>query len=198
MSEDYEHIEVASRAQWRAWLSEHHADRPGVWVVTTKKAAGAATYVPYPALVEEALCFGWVDSVQRTVDDRRSRLLMTPRKPRSGWAATNKERVARLAAAGLLQPAGQAVIDRAVADGSWTMLDAIERGEAPEDLEAALDAVPAARAHWDAFPPSARKAISQWVIQAKRPETRARRIAETVAEATAGRRANQWRPRDQR
>jgi len=136
----------------------------------------------------------WVDSLPRTVDDERSRLLVTPRKPGSGWSRINKERVERMTASGLMAPAGLAVAEAARADGSWSALDAVEDLIEPDDLRAALDADPAARANRDAFPRSARRGILEWISTAKRPETRARRIAETATLAARNARANQWRP----
>jgi len=120
-------------------------------------------------------------------------LWFSPRKPRSGWSRPNKERVERLLAAGLVTPAGLAVIEAAKADGSWTKLDEVEELVEPDDLAAALDAAPAARASWDAFPRSAKRGILEWIAQAKRAETRAARVEQTVSEAREGRRANQWR-----
>lgn len=197
VSDRYERVEVTSAEQWRAWLADHHADTPGVWVVTYKRAAVDA-HVPYDDLVEEALCFGWIDSLPRKLDDERSMLLMTPRKPRSGWSRANKVRVEKLAAAGRIEAPGRAVIAAAKADGSWSALDAVEALEEPDDLRAALDATAGAREHWDGFPRSAKRGILEWILQAKRPETRARRIAETAARAAQGERANQWRPRGPR
>ena len=133
--------------------------------------------------------------MSRTVDDRRSRLLMTPRKPRSGWSRPNKERIARLEAAGLMSAAGHAAVEAARANGSWTALDAVEALEEPGDLAAALDADPDARRHWDAFPRSAKRGILEWIANAKRPATRAKRVSETARLAGRGERANQWRPR---
>jgi uncharacterized protein YdeI (YjbR/CyaY-like superfamily) len=124
-------------------------------------------------------------------------LYFAPRKAGSGWARTNKERVKRLIAEGLMTPAGQAKIDAAKKDGSWTLLDAVERMEMPPDLAAALNANPKAKGHFDAFPPGVRKGILQWIIQAKRPETRAKRVAETVALAAKNVRANQYRKADE-
>lgn len=190
MAVQREELLMETRAQWRAWLAAHAATSPGVWLVTWKRSSGRPV-LAYEDLVEEALCFGWVDGQARAVDAERTSLLLTPRRRGSGWARTNKERVARLQAAGLMQPAGQAVVDAAVADGSWTLLDASEALEEPSELAAALDANPAARAAWNGFPPSARKQLLGWVTTAKRPETRARRIAETVARAARGERANQ-------
>jgi uncharacterized protein YdeI (YjbR/CyaY-like superfamily) len=138
----------------------------------------------YEAAVEEALCFGWVDSTAGRVDDDRGKLYFAPRKPRSGWAATNKARLERLIAEGRMAPAGLAAIERAKANGSWTMLDSVERLEVPDDLAAALDARPPAAATFAAFPASARKAALTWVAQAQRPETRAARVR-GIAEAAA-------------
>jgi uncharacterized protein YdeI (YjbR/CyaY-like superfamily) len=194
VSKSYGRVEVTSRAQWRDWLAEHHGELPGIWLVTYKKAEGEL-HLPYADQVEEALCFGWVDSQAQGLDERRSMLLMTPRKKGSGWSRPNKERIERLAAAGLIEPPGQAVIDRAVEDGSWTALDAVENLEEPPDLAAALDADPAARRHWDAFPRSPKRATLEWISLAKRPGTRAKRIAETVTLAARNERANQWKPR---
>jgi uncharacterized protein YdeI (YjbR/CyaY-like superfamily) len=165
--------------------------REGVWVVYEKGPRG----LTYEAIVEEALCFGWVDSQGRGLDEARTMLWVAPRKKGSGWARTNKARVERLAAEGRMTPAGTAAVERAKADGTWSLLDDVENLTEPQDLAAALGAVPAARAVWDRFPPSARKAILQWIVLAKRPATREARIAETVAEAASGRRANEWRPK---
>jgi uncharacterized protein YdeI (YjbR/CyaY-like superfamily) len=189
MSDDYDRVEITSRAQWRVWLEAHHGDEPGVWAVTHKKAFGDR-HVPYADLVEEALCFGWVDSKGRAVDEQRSMLLLTPRRRGSGWSRPNKERIARLEAAGSIAPAGRAVRDAAGADGSWTALDAVENLEEPPELTAALDADPDARRNWDGFPRSAKRAGLVWISTAKRPETRADRVRETAARAARGERAD--------
>jgi len=160
--------------------------------VTYKKASGGP-YVAYGDIVEEALCFGWVDSVPRKLDAERSQLLVTPRKRGSRWSKANKARIERLTAAGLLAPAGSAAVERAKADGTWTALNAVEALTEPEDLRAALDGDSEARREWDAFPPSTRRGILEWILSAKRPETRARRVTETVTLAAEGIRANQWR-----
>lgn len=170
---------MTSRAQWRDWLATHAATSDGCWAVTWRRDSGRPV-VPYDALVEEALCVGWIDSKGRRVDDQRTALLLTPRTRGSGWSRLNKERIARLEAAGQLLPAGQAVVDVARADGSWTALDAVEALEVPTDLGAALDAAPGARAMYDALAPSAKKAVLTSVVLAKRPETRARRVAAAV------------------
>ena len=191
-AEQFERFHPPDRSAWRAWLVAHHATSPGVWLVGWKAATGKPR-IPYEETVEEALCVGWIDSLQRTVDEERSRLLFTPRKRRSAWARTNKERIARLSAAGLMLPAGIAVVEAAKADGAWSALDGVENLVEPEDLRAALAAVPDARGHWDAFPRSTKRAILEWIATAKRPETRARRVEETARLAGENIRANQWR-----
>jgi len=191
-AESYERQHPETREAWRAWLEANHATSPGVWHVSWKKATGRPA-VGYDASVEEALCFGWVDSLQRTVDEERSMLLFTPRKPGSAWSRTNKERIGRLEAAGRMAPAGIAVVEAAKASGRWTALDGVEALVVPEDLRAAFDEHPGAAEHWDGFPRSARRGILEWIMQAKRPETRARRVAETAGKAARGERANQWR-----
>jgi len=192
MSEAYEQVTARSRSDWRDWLARHHRDSPGVWLVTYKKAS-VGPYLAYGDIVEEALCFGWVDSVPRKLDAERSQLLVTPRKRGSRWSKANKARIERLTAAGLLAPAGSAAVERAKADGTWTALDAVEALTEPEDLRAALDGDPEARREWDGFPPSTRRGILEWILSAKRPETRARRVTETATLAAEGIRANQWR-----
>ena len=185
----YAQTQPASRAAWRQWLAEHHASAPGVWLVYGKKASGQPS-VRYAEAVEEALCFGWIDSHPRKLDADRAQLLFTPRQPKSGWSKVNKERLVRLEAAGLLLPAGRAAIARAKANGAWESLDAAEAGQVPEDLAAALAAQAAAQANFAAFSPSARKMLLSWVLGAKRPATRAGRVAEVVRMAALNKRAN--------
>jgi uncharacterized protein YdeI (YjbR/CyaY-like superfamily) len=186
-----ERVEITSADDLRAWLARHHADSDGVWLVTWKKDRGP--YVPYPEVVRELLCFGWIDSQGRKVDEDRWSVRIAPRRPGSGWSRVNKDHLEVLIGDGRMQPAGEAAVERAKADGSWTKLDEVETLREPEDLRAALDASPDARREWDGFPPSARRAILEWVSGAKAPATRERRVATTVAEAAVGRRANQWR-----
>ena len=186
-------VHPKTRAEWRQWLKQNHTRTEGVWFVSYKKATGKPR-VEYAEAVEEALCFGWVDSKANVLDDERSMLWMAPRKPGSGWSAVNKERIERLMADGQMQPAGLAKIEAAKQDGSWNALDAAHALIVPDDLQQALDANPAAAAFFAAFPPSARKAILEWIGHAKKPETRAARVALTVRLAAENKRANQWRP----
>jgi uncharacterized protein YdeI (YjbR/CyaY-like superfamily) len=176
-------VEADDRTTWRAWLEANHATASGAWLVTWRPRSWRIG-LDYEAAIEEAFCFGWVDSTGGRVDDDRGKLYFAPRKPRSGWAATNKARVERLIAAGRMAPAGLAAIERAKANGSWDVLDSVERLEVPADLAAALAALPSAAANFAAFPPSARKQNLAWVAFAQRPETRAARIHQ-IAEAAA-------------
>ncbi len=176
-------LQPADRAAWRAWLEENHATARGVWLVSWRARSGRAPDVSYEAAVEEALCFGWVDSTGGTVDDERGKLFFAPRRPRSAWAASNKSRAERLIAEGRMAPAGLAAIERAKANGSWTVLDGSERLEVPDDLAAALDARPPAASNFAAFPPSTRKMLIGWIAVAQRPETRAARVAKVAAAA---------------
>jgi uncharacterized protein YdeI (YjbR/CyaY-like superfamily) len=186
-------VEASDRAAWRAWLEANHATVAGAWLVTWRRGFGPV--LDYGEAVEEALCFGWVDSRAGKVDERRSKLYFSPRKPTTGWSASNKERVERLIAEGRMAPAGLAAIERAKANGAWTALDAVEQGIIPDDLAAALAERPPAATNFEAFPKSVRRAILLWISQAKRPETRAARVTETATLAARNERANQ-RPGD--
>lgn len=189
---DLPRIEVMSRAQLRAWLDANHATSGSIWLVTWKKQT-PDRHLPYDAIVEEALCYGWVDSLPRKLDAERTMLLLSPRKPGSAWSAANKARVGRLTTGGLMAPAGLAAVEVAQGDGSWVFLDDVERLEVPADLAEALSTHPDASAYFAAFPRSVRRGILEWIKQARRPETRAKRIAETARLAHHNKRANQFR-----
>ena len=161
-------------------------------MVSFKKGTGKSRF-DYNDSVEEALCFGWVDSKPNKLDEERSMLWFAPRKGKTGWSKPNKERVERLAKAGLMQPAGIAKVEQAKADGTWSLLDAVEELQVPEDLLEALTALPPAEQNFLRFPRSAKRGILEWVLQAKRPETRAARVRETARLAQLNQRANQWR-----
>lgn len=179
-------------AAWRRWLSTHHARDAGTWLISYKQATGLPRFT-YDAAVEEALCFGWVDSRVRALDAKRGMLWFAPRRPRSAWSATNKARVERLIAEGRMAPPGLAVIEAARANGAWGTLDGVEALEVPADLAAAFRRHAGSARQFDAFPRSVKRGILEWIVQAKRAETRARRIEETASLAAKGIRANQWR-----
>jgi uncharacterized protein YdeI (YjbR/CyaY-like superfamily) len=179
-------LELASRAELHRWLAANHAVASVLWVVFYKKHTGRE-WLAYEDAVEEALCWGWIDSLAQRLDDDRYRQKLTPRRPGSRWSAINKRRIATLAARGLLQPAGRAVVDAARRDGSWDRAPDAERSFAlPPELAALLDADPALRAAFDRLAPSRRRQYVLWVASAKRTETRARRAAQARPTILAG------------
>ena len=191
MAATFEQIEISSRADLRRWLEENHTQVQSVWLVTWKK--GDPRYLPYGEIVEEALCFGWVDSLPRKLDASRSMLLLSPRRARSGWSKVNKEKAERLIRSGMMHPAGLARIEASRRDGGWDKLNSVDELVVPGDLAEAFRRHPPSETEWAAFPKSARRGILEWIVQAKRPETRARRIEETAQLAARGERALQWR-----
>jgi uncharacterized protein YdeI (YjbR/CyaY-like superfamily) len=185
-------VHPKTRAEWRDWLAQHHTQKEGIWLVSYKKATGKSRF-DYDEAVEEALCFGWIDSKGNKLDDERSMLWFAPRKPGTGWSKLNKSRVERLTADGLMMPAGLAKIEAAKQDGSWNVLDSVEALEIPPDLRKALASNQTAGQYFEAFPRSVKRAILEWISNAKKSETRAKRIEETVTLAEKNIRANQWR-----
>jgi uncharacterized protein YdeI (YjbR/CyaY-like superfamily) len=188
-------LEASTLAEWRVWLSANHGTQESVWLVAFKKGSGLATFTLDEA-VEEALCWGWIDSLPRKLDEQRSMLLFSPRKPNSLWSAVNKRRVERLTVEGRMQPPGLAKVEAAKASGTWFALDGVEALEIPPDLADAFAAHPGAQALFEAFPRSAKRGILEWILQARTPATRARRVRETAEKAAQGERANQWRKPD--
>ena len=172
-------VAIGTRKQWRAWLKKNHDVYQAIWLVSYKTATGKPR-LDYGDLVDEALCFGWIDSTVRVLDDERSMNYVSRRKRGSIWSRSNKQRVERLIATGLMTPAGQALIDAAKADGSWDVYDVVEDLVVPPDLAAALKKDKVAAKNFAAFAPTAKKPILWWVYQAKKPETRAQRVAEVV------------------
>ena len=171
---------VPDAAALRAWLSEHHASSDGVWLALGRKG-GTVTSLTWQQAVDEALCFGWIDGQAQKRDEHTSLIRYTPRRPRSAWSRRNVDNVARLEAAGLMQPAGRAAVDAAKADGRWDAAYAPpSEAEVPADLLAAIAGSPAAQAMFDVLTKTNRFALAYRVNEAKRPETRQRRIAQFV------------------
>lgn len=175
----------ATRADWRAWLEKHPARAEGVWVVYPNKSSGLEGPT-YDDLVEEAVCFGWIDSVARSAGDGRRLQWFSPRRKGGIWARSNKERVERMVADGMMTERGQAMIDAAKADGSWSQYDDVEAMVIHPDLEDAFAAAPVARDAFEALSRSVKKQHLWWVYSAKRTSTRADRIAELMRRLTDG------------
>ena len=187
---------VETQDEWRAWLERNHGDAAGVWLVSWKKATGNP-FVAYTDTVDEALCFGWVDSRVDSLDDERGMRLFTPRNPRSPWSRINKEKVANLMRQGRMTEAGARMVAAAQSNGAWTLYDEIEDLLVPPDLASALAGDEAARAYFENFPASAKKNILWWIKSARKPETRAARISRTIGLASENRMANHPAGRDQ-
>lgn len=185
-------VHPETREEWRSWLAQNHLRDQGIWLISYKKASGKSRF-DYNDAVEEALCFGWIDSKPNKLDAERTLLWFAPRKPVTGWSKLNKQRVEQLTQQGLMMSAGMAKVEAAKADGSWNALDAIEALEIPPDLEQALIAYGEAKPNFEAFPKSVKRGILEWIASAKKPETRAKRIEETAQLAAKNERANQWR-----
>jgi uncharacterized protein YdeI (YjbR/CyaY-like superfamily) len=174
-------------AAWRVWLEEHHTDQDGIWLVLAKKGTTEPTTLTYEQALQEALCYGWIDGQARRRDEATHVQRFTPRRRQSPWSQRNVARVERLTQAGRMQPAGLAEIERAKADGRWDAAYAGSAGaETPHDLTTALAANPAAQAMFDILTRTNRFAILHRIGQAKRPETRARRIEQYVAMLARG------------
>ncbi|MBA4031984.1 MAG: hypothetical protein C0478_13985 [Planctomyces sp.] len=187
-------VTCANAGQWREWLAAHVLATQGVWLVTFKKGF-ADERLDYDTAVEEALCFGWIDSKPAKLDARRTMLYFSPRKAGTGWSKVNKDRIEKLLSEGRMTSHGQTKIDAAKADGSWDKLNSVDALEIPPDLGTAFDRWPGAADNFAAFPKSTRRGILEWILNAKRPETRAARLEETARLASINERANQWKPR---
>jgi uncharacterized protein YdeI (YjbR/CyaY-like superfamily) len=174
-------VAFATPAAWETYLAEHHGDAAGVWLQIAKKGAGVPS-VTYAEALDAALCWGWIDGQRRGHDERSYLQRFSPRRARSLWSKRNREHVARLRAAGRMRPPGEAEIERAQADGRWeAAYDPPSTAAVPDDLQAALDASPAAAASFATLNSANRYAILWRLQTAKRPETRARRVAQFVA-----------------
>ena len=179
------------RATWRTWLLENHETSTGIFLVSYRKGTDTPS-VKYDESVEEALCFGWIDSQKRKLDDQRSILLFTPRKLKSNWSALNKTRIDKLINEGLMLPVGLAIVEWAKQNGTWDALNEVSEGIIPLDLMMAFEQNAPALEHWETFSKSSRKAILEWILNAKTTETRSKRILETATLAAQNVKANQY------
>lgn len=184
---EYDEILLHTREEWRDWLAENHATCSGVWLIYHKKHTGIER-VAYDDAVEEALCFGWIDSTAKRLDDARYMQMFTPRKARSNWSALNRRRAEALMTAGLMESAGLRQVEVAKENGAWekALEDRPDRAM-PTELEEALEADSEARKNWARWTPTQRKYMINHVAEAKKAETRVRRAAKIVAMARANR-----------
>ena len=185
-SEDQKSIRFASAAEWERWLGENHRDCDGVWIKMAKRASGVDG-VRYPEVLESALCYGWIDARREALDERFFLQRFTPRRPRSRWSRINRETAERLISHGRMRPSGLAEVERAKTDGRWeAAYESQARSRIPEDLERELDARPAAKASFERLNSQNRYAILYRLADAKRAQTRERRLAKFVAMLEAG------------
>jgi len=183
-------LTVRSRCELRDWLAANHVGAPSHWLATYKRRH--PDHLAYESIVEELLCWGWIDSMTRALDADSSMILIAPRKPTSGWSAINKAHVERARASGAMTPAGEAKIAAAIANGMWDFLNDVDALQAPDDLMAALAAAGTA-AGWEAYPKSVRRGTLEWIKTARTAPTRAARIADVVASAGTGARPKPFR-----
>ena len=174
-------IHPRTRAGWRSWLAENHATSDGVWLVYYRESTGKRR-LSWEDAVREALCFGWIDSKVKPIDDERYKQIFTPRKPRSAWSKINKRHVAELIEAELMTDAGLRAVEVAKGNGAWSLLEPVDALIVPPDLESALRTSRPAREAYDALPKSAKRAMLHSLYTARREDTRAKRLAEAVAQ----------------
>ncbi|MFB5946453.1 YdeI/OmpD-associated family protein [Albibacterium profundi] len=178
-AEDREVIHVNTRAEWRQWLAQNHQSKQSVWLVCNNQKSNLPV-IPWGELVEEALCFGWIDSTRKTIDEFSFKQLFSKRKRKSTWSKVNKEKVQELIDNGLMTESGYGSIKNAKLNGSWTILDEVEELIIPPDLEKAFESYTGSKDYFISLSKSVRKMMLQWIVLAKRPETRQKRIDEVA------------------
>lgn len=172
----------SNREEWRNWLAAHHLSTPSVWLILYKKKSNIPS-ITWSEAVDEALCFGWIDSTKKTIDEHSYMQYFGQRKPKSTWSKVNKEKIKKLEEKGLITAAGREIIEIAKKNGSWNILDEVESLQMPDDLQKELDLYPNANSHYSNFSKSTKKSLMYWITSAKRAATREKRIKE-VAELT--------------
>ncbi len=181
--DSYQQFYPKDRKAWRNWLSRNFDKSPGIWLIYYKTGKSKPR-LPYDEMVEEALCYGWIDSLPRKLDEERSMILMTPRKPKSVWSDVNKQRIEKLTAAKLMTSSGINAVEIAKQNGSWDTLSAsnyaADTNKLPNDLLKAFKGKTAALKNFKAFSPSIRRQFMFWIESAKTEETRNKRVAQTV------------------
>lgn len=192
MLNEEESIHPKTQMQLRQWLMKNHIRPTGLWLISYKQASGKAR-IAYSDIVDELLCFGWIDSKPNALDDERSKIWIAPRKSSSGWSKINKAKVERLIKEGKMHDAGISKMNQAIGNGSWNKLDQVESLAIPTELEQEFKKYKSAKANFDAFPNSVKKSILEWIGNAKKSETKIKRVSETAKLAESNVRANQWR-----
>lgn len=182
MPSDLKKIQVKSQLELRHWLIKNHQQKESVWLITYKKSV-LKYYIEYSKIVDELLCFGWIDSLPRTLDDKRKMLRISPRKAKSGWSKINRDKIKLLIKSGQMTPAGMMAVARAKKDGTWNLLKSTDGNSIPQDLKRIFTQHPLSLNNFKEFPPSSQRAILEWIAQAKTKKTRERRVTQTAVMA---------------
>lgn len=186
-----ETFHAKTRADWRKWLEKNHLTEKSVWLIIYRKESDIPS-IYYPEAVDEALCFGWIDSKPNKRDNNSYFQFFSKRNPKSNWSKVNKEKVDKLIAQGLMQSKGLEMIEIAKQNGTWTALDEVEKFTIPDDLKELFEKNKTALENWEKFSRSSKRGILEWIMNAKRPETRKKRIEETVSLAEKNSKANHY------
>ena len=181
-----------TRKEWRKWLEKNHQSEKSVWLIIYKKESDTQS-VYYPEAVDEALCFGWIDSKPNKRDEHSYYQFFAKRNPKSNWSKVNKEKVAKLLEQGLMHRSGLEMIEIAKQNGTWTALDEVENITISDDLKKLFSKNKTAFENWENFPRSSKRGILEWIMNAKKPETRQKRIEKTVSLAEKNIKANHYR-----
>ena len=189
---DIKTFHAKTRIEWRKWLEENHQSEKSIWLIIYRKGSETPS-IYYPEAVDEALCFGWIDSKPNKRDENSYYQFFSKRNPKSNWSKVNKEKVATLIDQGLMNSSGLRMIEIAKQNGTWTALDEVETITIPEDLKALFLKNKTAFNNWEKFPRSSKRGILEWIMNSKKPETRQKRIEETVQLAADNIRANHYR-----
>lgn len=189
---DIKALHAKNRNEWRKWLTENHKTEKSVWLIIYHKSSTTPS-IYYDEAVEQAICFGWIDSIAHKRNDESKYQFFSLRKPKSNWSKANRDRAEKMIKEKQMKPAGQAMIDLAKATGTWTALADVQNSVIPPDLQKAFNKNKTALKNFNAFPPSSKRIILEWILNAKRPETREQRILQTVELATKNIRANHYR-----
>ncbi|MBO6537359.1 MAG: YdeI/OmpD-associated family protein [Balneolaceae bacterium] len=192
---DHEQLFIESAEELRSWLEKNHPQKESVWLVRRKKAF-TNSYLDYDSIVDELICYGWVDSLPRALDEKKTMLRISPRNPKSNWSGINKERVARLLEEGRMKKPGLDLVEIAKENGAWNFLDDVEQLIIPEDLQVALKTTSKASFYFNRFPDSSKRGILEWIKTAKQASTRQKRIEETAHKASQNIKANHPKGRD--
>ena len=185
-------LHAKNRTEWRKWLAKNHKSEKSVWLIIYHKSSPTPS-IYYDEAVEEAICFGWIDSIAHKRDDESKYQFFAVRKPKSNWSKANRERADKMIKEKQMKPAGQTMVDLAKKTGAWTALVDVQNSIIPRDLKKAFNKNKIAFKNFNAFPPSSKRIILEWILNAKKAETRKQRIEETVGLASRNKKANHYR-----